>query len=183
MGQDLLALRDYQPLDDLRRVDWKATARTRRLIVREFSAEDDRRVTVFFNTRLTGEMPEKPMTLRERIEAEQSSRALSPISQRFEKAVGQTASLLAHFTEQQAEIRLIVHDEIGEFGIGKQHLSASLKRLALIEPSYDEAAKIYLQTLEEITSEAENSYTFFITADATGNLSEELLRRAKVLQF
>ena len=30
MGQDLLALRDYQPMDDLRRVDWKATARTNR---------------------------------------------------------------------------------------------------------------------------------------------------------
>ncbi|MCY7376050.1 MAG: DUF58 domain-containing protein, partial [Pyrinomonadaceae bacterium] len=33
LGQDLLALRDYQPMDDLRRVDWKATARSRRLIV------------------------------------------------------------------------------------------------------------------------------------------------------
>ena len=28
LGQDLLALRDYQPNDDLRRIDWKATARS-----------------------------------------------------------------------------------------------------------------------------------------------------------
>ncbi|MBK8151555.1 MAG: DUF58 domain-containing protein [Acidobacteria bacterium] len=35
-----------------RRVDWKATARTRRIIVREFSAEDDKRVTVVFDMRM-----------------------------------------------------------------------------------------------------------------------------------
>ncbi len=182
MGQDLLALRDYQPMDDLRRVDWKATARARRLIVREFSAEDERRVTVVFDTRLTNENTEKPLTLRERIEAEQSGSALSPVSQRFEKAVSLTASLLAHFAEEQAESRLIVDDEIGEFGVGKQHLNENLKRLALIEPSDGETAKISLQTLEEVTSGAENSYTFFVTA-ATGNFSEELLQRTKIIKF
>ena len=36
LGQDLLALRDYQPNDDFRRIDWKATARSRHLTVREF---------------------------------------------------------------------------------------------------------------------------------------------------
>ena len=49
-GQDLLALREYQPNDDLRRIDWKATARARHLIVREFSAEDDKKVTIYFDT-------------------------------------------------------------------------------------------------------------------------------------
>ncbi|MCA1589121.1 MAG: DUF58 domain-containing protein [Acidobacteria bacterium] len=41
-GQDLLSLRDYRPNDDLRRVDWKATARTRELTIqtsRSCSAE------------------------------------------------------------------------------------------------------------------------------------------------
>jgi uncharacterized protein (DUF58 family) len=33
-GHDLLLLRDYQPRDDLRHIDWKATARARRLTVR-----------------------------------------------------------------------------------------------------------------------------------------------------
>ena len=41
-GQDLLSLRDYQPSDDLRRVDWKATARMRKIIVREYAAEDEK---------------------------------------------------------------------------------------------------------------------------------------------
>jgi uncharacterized protein (DUF58 family) len=183
MGQDLLSLRDYQPMDDLRRVDWKATARTRRLIVREFSAEDDRRVTIVFDTRLYGETPGKSLTLREKIEAEQKGKNVSPISERFEKGVGQTASLLAHFAEDQAEIRLIVDDEIGEFGIGKEHLNESLKRLALIEPNYDETAEFSFETFEEVTSERENSYTFFVTAEAAENLSDELIQRTKILKF
>jgi len=183
MGQDLLSLRDYQPMDDLRRVDWKATARTSRLIVREFSAEDDRRVTVVFDTRLLGETPEKPLTLREKIEAEQKGDTLSLISERFEKGVSQTTSLLAHFTEDQGEIRLIVDDEIGEFGIGREHLNKNLKRLALVEPNYDEAAEFSFDTSEEVLSDRENSYTFFVTGEREENLSEELRQKAKILHF
>src|ERR1041384_3754914 len=52
-GQTLLMLRDYQARDDLRHIDWKATARARRLTVREFAAEDERRITIVLDTRLT----------------------------------------------------------------------------------------------------------------------------------
>jgi len=183
LGQDLLALRDYQPMDDLRRVDWKATARTRRLIVREFSAEDDRRVTVVFDTRLPCDAPEKPLTLREKIEAEQKGKAASPVSERFEKGVSRAASLLARFTEEQCEIRLIINDEIGEFGIGKETLNENLKRLALVEPNYDDTTELSFEALEEVLSERENSYTFFVTAERDENLSSELIQKAKIVNY
>jgi uncharacterized protein (DUF58 family) len=51
-GHDLHSLRDYHPQDDLRHIDWKATARVRRLIVREFTSEDERRVNVWLDTKL-----------------------------------------------------------------------------------------------------------------------------------
>jgi len=183
LGQDLLSLRDYQPMDDLRRVDWRATARAQRLIVREFSAEDDKRVTIIFDTRLEAENNEKKLTLREKIEAEQKGKKLSPVSERFEKGVSQTASLLAHFAEEQAEIRLIVDKNIGEFSIGRQHLYGCLKRLALVEPKFDAAAEFSIETLEEIFTERENSYTFFVTAQREENLSSELIQRAKIVNF
>lgn len=183
LGQDLHAMREYQPMDDLRRVDWKATARAQRLIVREFSAEDDRRVTVAFDTRLISEKLENKLSLRERIEAEQTGKMLAPVSERFEKGVSQTASLLTHFTEEQGEIRLIIDGEIGEFGIGKEHLYQSLKRLATIEPNFDQNAQFPFDTLEEIFTERENNYTFFITAEKKENLSEELLQRATLLKY
>ncbi len=54
-GHDLFSMRDYQPQDDLRHIDWKATARSRRLTVREFTSEDERRITIVLDTRLPGE--------------------------------------------------------------------------------------------------------------------------------
>src|SRR5262249_42094247 len=50
-GHDLFSLRDYQAQDDLRHIDWKATARARRLTVREFTSEDERRITIELDTR------------------------------------------------------------------------------------------------------------------------------------
>ncbi len=183
LGQDLLSMRDYQPMDDLRHVDWKATARTNRLIVREFSAEDDKRITFVFDTRVPQEATEKPLTLRQKIEAEQKGKRLLPDSERFEKGVSQTAWLLAHFTEEQAEIRLIIDNVIGEFSIGKQHLYKCLKRLALVEPTFGENADFSYETLDEIFTERENSYTFFVTAESEENLPGELIQRAKVVGY
>ncbi len=182
-GQDLLGMRDYQPLDDLRRVDWKATARTRRLIVREFSAEDDQRVTIIFDTCLQPSENAVKLSLREKIEAEQRGGDISPVSERFEKGVSQTASLLAHFTEAQSEIRLIIDEKVGEFGIGAIHLNECLKRLALVEPNFDEAAKLPFETLEDVLFERENSYTFFVSAEGRESLPNELINEAKIINF
>jgi uncharacterized protein (DUF58 family) len=67
-GHDLLMLRDYQQRDDLRHIDWKATARARRLTVREFTAEDERRMTILLDTRLTEDID--PENFRIRFEME-----------------------------------------------------------------------------------------------------------------
>lgn len=180
-GQDLLALRDYQPQDDLRHVDWKATARARRIIVREFASEDERRVTVIFDSKL--QPSEKQKTLRERIEDEQKGRRVSPEAIRFEKGVSQTASLLAYFTDEQAEIRLVIDDEIGEFGLGKIHLYDSLKRLAIVEPKLDETNGFSAETVEKIFTLRENSYTFFVTEKVESRLPDEVVQQAKVIRF
>jgi uncharacterized protein (DUF58 family) len=182
LGQDLLALRDYQPMDDLRRVDWKATARVQRLIVREFSAEDDKRITIYFDTRIEKEETGRKLTLREKIEAEQKGENLALSSKRFEKGVSQTATLLANLTEEQAEIRLIIGEEIGEFGIGREHLHECLKRLALVKPDFEQN-QLSAEKLEEIFTEKENSYTFFVTAENQENLPSDLIHSAKIVKF
>ncbi|MEZ5426560.1 MAG: DUF58 domain-containing protein [Pyrinomonadaceae bacterium] len=182
LGQDLLALRDYQPMDDLRRVDWKATARAQRLIVREFSAEDDKRITVYFDTRIEREKGAQNLSLRQKIEAEQKGERLHLSSGRFERGVSRTATLLANFTEEQAEIRLIIDEEIGEFGIGREHLHECLKRLALVDPTF-EKKELSAEKLEEIFTEKENSYTFFVTTEREEDLPDELIHSAKIVGF
>ncbi|MDM7922277.1 MAG: DUF58 domain-containing protein [Pyrinomonadaceae bacterium] len=181
-GQDLLALRGYHPNDDLRRVDWKATARSRDLVVREFSAEDDRKIVVAIDTRLPASETGKK-TLRERIEAEQSGKDTLR-SERFEAAVTKAASIIAHFTEEQAEITLVIDGDAGEPGIGNRHLHDSLRRLAVIEPRFvDEIggpAGIFA-TLQESAEQSEESHIFLLTAAETGEIPAEIASRAKIV--
>lgn len=186
MGQDLLALRDYQPMDDLRRVDWKATARTRRLIVREFSAEDDKRITIFFDARIKKTAKtEKKKSLRERLDDERKGARLSPDEERFEAGVSKTASFLSYFTEEQAEIRLVIEGEKGEFGIGREHLYECLKRLATVEPKFVETFENFgfEEGLSEITDERDKSHTFLITTQTENNLSPEIVQKLNILNF
>ena len=182
-GQDLLSLRDYQPYDDLRRIDWKATARSRGLIVREFAADDDRKITVFLDPRLPDEPGARP-SLREKIEAEQRGE-LPHVSGRFEKGVSQTASLLSHFTEQQAEVRLVIGAETGEFGIGSRHLIQCLRRLALVEPIFAASVEsgVVENALRELTDSDELSHYFVFTPHTNDEISPESAVRAQILTY
>lgn len=49
IGSDLYRIREYLPEDPARQVDWKATAKSGSLKVREFSREDERRLRVVFD--------------------------------------------------------------------------------------------------------------------------------------
>ena len=186
MGQDLLALRDYQPMDDLRRVDWKATARTNRLIIREFSAEDDKRITIFFDTRIKKIFnAEKKKSLRERMEDERKDVKKSPDDDRFEMGVSKTASFLSYFTEEQSEIRLIIDGGKSEFGIGREHLAACLKRLATIDAKFVEDFEnaAFEESLNEIADERDKSHTFLITTQNENDFSPEVVQKINILEF
>lgn len=168
-GQDLLAMRDYQPNDDLRRIDWKATARSRNLMVREFSSEDERKVTIFFDTRLP-KSEERPMTLRERLEAESAGSAKASVP-RFEAAVSRVASMIAGLMDPDTEVRLILPGEVGNFGTGNRHLIDCLKRLAIVEPIPDRADYPGPHfDLERIFAETPNGHNIVLSTRNTTNL-------------
>ncbi|NOT48700.1 MAG: DUF58 domain-containing protein [Acidobacteria bacterium] len=169
-GQDLLSMRDYQPNDDLRRIDWKATARARHLMVREFAAEDEQKVTVYFDTRMPAETV-KPMTLRQRIDAENSGKEADR-SPRFEAAVSQAAAITAHFCNTDAEVRLITPGETGGFGTGSRHLIECLRRLAVIEPAMQKSGEHRpIENLDEFLDDPSESHNLFITSANHGDLS------------
>jgi uncharacterized protein (DUF58 family) len=56
MGSDLYRIREYLPEDSARHVDWKATAKSGALKVREFAREDERRLRVVFDNPHPGEV-------------------------------------------------------------------------------------------------------------------------------
>jgi uncharacterized protein (DUF58 family) len=81
-GLDLYRIREYMPEDSARHVDWKATAKSGSLKVREFAREDERKLSIIFDNPDAG--------------------AISP--EAYEKAVSLAASLAWHFASQDAEV-------------------------------------------------------------------------------
>jgi uncharacterized protein (DUF58 family) len=157
-GHDLFSMRDYQPQDDLRHIDWKATARSRRLTVREFTSEDERRITIVLDTRL-------------------SHGAGSDLPQRFERGVVQAASLIKHFIEERAEVRLVLGDDVGPFGSGTEQLYRCLRRLALVTASEKEGPG-----LENVSwSAVEHDYAILLTAAAPGSIPANIWRTSHVI--
>jgi uncharacterized protein (DUF58 family) len=157
-GHDLFSMRDYQPQDDLRHIDWKATARSRRLTVREFTSEDERRITIVLDTRL-------------------SHGAGNDLPERFERGVVQAASLIKHFIEERAEVRLVLGDDVGPFGSGTEQLYRCLRRLALVIPS-DSAGP----GLANVSWNAvEHDYAILLTAAAPGSIPANIWRTSHVI--
>src|SRR5262245_3634508 len=166
-GHDLFSLRDYQAQDDLRHIDWKATARSRRLTVRQFTAEDERRITIILDTKVADHASEESQ-------------------QRFERGVVQTASLLKHFIDEKAEVRLVVGDEVGAFGSSIEHLYRCLRRLALVTPvaDYVKRESVANDTASKLGMDrgsAEHDYAILLTAAAPGSIPAAVWRTSHVI--
>ncbi|HEV3307519.1 MAG TPA: DUF58 domain-containing protein [Candidatus Sulfotelmatobacter sp.] len=106
-GSDLYRIREYLPEDSARHVDWKATAKSGSLKVREFSREDERKLSIVFDNPPAGLISEAA----------------------YERGVSLAASLAWHFASQDAEVSFVVTGQ----GRGVD-LHEFLARLAVVEP-------------------------------------------------
>jgi len=168
VGQDLFSLRDYQPQDDLRHIDWKATARSRNLTVREFTAEDERRITIVLDTRDLSDSGEENFLLR------------------FEAGIIQAASLLKHFVDERAEVRLMLGDDLGRYGGGLKHLYACLRRLALVSPQKENGEVELSTSVSDPGSVKDDNafdeeYAIVLTTAPPGSIPARIWRASHVI--
>jgi uncharacterized protein (DUF58 family) len=84
-GYDLYRIREYLPEDSARHVDWKATAKSESLKVREFSREDERKLRIVFDNPAPASVSEKS----------------------YEQAVALAASLGWHFNSGNTEVSFV----------------------------------------------------------------------------
>ncbi|MFN0122687.1 MAG: DUF58 domain-containing protein [Blastocatellia bacterium] len=117
-GRELYALRSWQPADHPRTIDWKATARSARMMVREFTRDDDRRVIVALDLNPPTGFQEKDKTA---------------FVDQAEMAITLAASLATHFIQAQTEVRLILGAYDSGFGRDLKHQYALLRQLAVVE--------------------------------------------------
>ncbi|HEX3279788.1 MAG TPA: DUF58 domain-containing protein [Pyrinomonadaceae bacterium] len=168
IGQDLFSLRDYQPQDDLRHIDWKATARSRQLTVREFTAEDERRTTIILDT------------------AEPEGSDAEEFNIRFERGVVQAASLLKHFIDERAEVRLMLGADLGPYGTGVNHLYACLRRLAVVKAQRKNGDAELLSAVADVDQRQNvltEDYAIILTAAAPGSIPAQIWRASFVIHI
>jgi uncharacterized protein (DUF58 family) len=135
-GSDLYRIREYMPEDSARHVDWKATAKSGSLKVREFSREDERKLCIVFDNPPAGTISEAA----------------------YERAVDLAASLAWHFSEETAEVSFLATAgrtcDLHEF----------LAQLAVVEPRAASARSSGLDPLLSLNSSGAGEYNIILTA-------------------
>jgi uncharacterized protein (DUF58 family) len=106
-GHDLYRIREHQPGDSARQVDWKATAKSQSLKVREYSREDERKLRIVFDNPAPGILSEEE----------------------YEAAVELAASLAWHFSDSQTQLTFVAQGYDGS-----PHAMDFLRYLALVKP-------------------------------------------------
>ena len=106
-GYDLYRIREYLPEDSARHVDWKATAKTGGLKVREFTKEDERKLRIVFDN--------------------PGPDVVSP--DQYEKYVALAASLGWHFSGENTELSFAAAEQLFS-----PDIYGFLRYLALVQP-------------------------------------------------
>jgi uncharacterized protein (DUF58 family) len=144
-GDDLYGIRRYHPSDHMRYIDWKATAKSMSIMVREHMREDEWRLTIVFDTALPAAV-QSISTAQNRENAKNGSEAAGESTTdrqdldfrlQFERAVLMAASLANHFILERAEVELITTGEQHDVrsGSGQEHLYRLLASLATLQPT------------------------------------------------
>lgn len=148
-GSDLYRIREYLPEDSARHVDWKATAKSGSLKVREFSREDERKLCIVFDNPAAGLISEPA----------------------YERAVDLAASLAWHFSSQDAEVSFVVSGHPRS-----TDLHEFLARLAVIEPQLPmpKAPLQAVDALREMNLGSAGEYNIVLTSRPRGSLPTAL---------
>jgi len=121
-GHDLYAIRDFVETDNARFVDWKASAKSSALKVREFAREDERRVLIALDT--------------------------APVAgEKFERAVSFCACLAWHFYEIESVIGFRAPQAEVQLAPASENVYGVLRQLAGIEPAASKPTRDFLKEL------------------------------------
>ena len=149
-GHELHSLRDYQSTDSGRLVDWKVTAKSGRLMVREFAREDERRVMLVLDPCIGKVMAAESVA-------------------RFERAVSLAACIAWHFNEIHSVMQFRTGSYSTPMAPAGEIIYAALRQLALVQAEMSEAGAF----LEGLTSERE-IFKIILTARAQRSIPAAL---------
>ncbi len=138
-GHELHSLRDYVPTDSARFVDWKVTAKSGRLVVREFAREDERRVVLVLDP-LVGPPRDDLGQLADAEHAE-----------RFERAVSLAACIAWHFNEIHSVMQFRTDTFSTRMAPAGEIIYDTLRELATIQPDISATGGAFIDELSNET--------------------------------
>lgn len=118
---EFFGLREYRDGDDRRSIHWRSSARSERMMVREYEDESQRRITLLIDNALP----------KSRGESE---------DQALEDAISLCASLAQAYLERGYALRLVARGKLVPFGTGDMQTQRVLRSLALLETVDDTVA-------------------------------------------
>lgn len=134
-SDELLRIRDYSVGDNLRHVDWKATAKLDRLMVREFGAEQQRKFCIILDSFVPAGPPGHSQ------------------AELFETMVSAAASLSSHLASHRFPFRFVSADDSFSLGASVEHLRGILTYLAEVSQRSGEARELMDRAREALRSE------------------------------
>ncbi len=139
-GHELHSLRDYLSTDSARFVDWKVSAKSNRLMVREFAREDERRVMLVLDPFLG---PPR---------ADLGELATAEHTERFERAVSLAACIAWHFHEIHSVMQFRTNRFSTPMAPAGEIIYDTLRELATIQADTSAAGGAFL---DELAGESE----------------------------
>ncbi|NLV31732.1 MAG: DUF58 domain-containing protein [Acidobacteria bacterium] len=174
-GENLRSIRRYREGESARIIDWKATAKTLRLMAREYAREEESRFCLILDTRAHA-----PRT--------------AAGGEAFEKAVSMAAGIASHFIEEGTAIAFLSPAAYLAPGGDARHLDRILRELAVIAQDEAPAAETVgpwepgafrdaapLPELEGIFSD--KHYKIILTPRPRGTFPAAVWRSAHVIFF
>ncbi len=154
-GYELHSLRDYMPTDNVRFVDWKASAKSGALKIREFAREDERRLILALD-------PSLPAAASDAEAAKQI--------ENFEHAVSLAACIAWHFFEARAVMQFATPRITTPMTAAGDIIYDVLRELAYIEPDRERSGATFLESLVPL----HESFKIVITSQPHGSIPTSL---------
>lgn len=164
-GHDLYSIRDYQPTDSARFVDWKASAKTGTVKVREFTREDERRVMLALDLAVESVSPET------------SGVTPQEMAEKFERAVTLCACLAWHFYELDSVIQFRTSELATPLAPAGEIIYDVLKHLAFVQPRTAEPES---NLVSELAQESQ-IFKILLTSQARGSIPTSLWSSSFIL--
>jgi uncharacterized protein (DUF58 family) len=166
-GHDLYAIREFVSTDGARFVDWKASAKSGSMKVKEFAREDERRVLIAFDPFVVAS--NDPAAEKDPVRAAET----------FERAVSFCACLAWHFRELESVIGFRTAGGEVSLAPAADNIYDVLQQLATIQPQAPEPGNDFLNELARETQ----VFKIVLTSQPRGSFPTALWNSAYMVFF